>query len=78
MATPNPAHDRFHMMEMYRSELAALRRLARVSRAGYRAYVVDMARVARTGRRYVIHISEGKHRDLSALPAPQSREAGNG
>jgi hypothetical protein len=71
MAAINPAHDRHHTTEAYRSQLAALQRLARVSRAGYRAYVVDMARASKAGRQYVVHISEGKHHDLRALAARQ-------
>jgi hypothetical protein len=57
------ARHRFHVAEQYRTAPAAVRRVAQVNAAGYRAYSVGMA-----ARRYVVHISEGKREDLRALP----------
>ena len=68
MATTNPAHDRHHVREAYRSRLAATRRRDRLATAGYRAYLVDMAGTLPASRRYAIHISEGKRADLRGPP----------
>jgi hypothetical protein len=61
MAHPNPAQDRHHVVETYRSRARASRRVAQVNGAGFHAYMV-------VGRQTVVHISEGKRQDLSALP----------
>jgi len=68
MAHPNPARHRFHVTEQYRLRTRARRRLAQVSGAGFRAYMVDMAGTLPASRRYAIHISEGKRADLRGLP----------
>jgi hypothetical protein len=61
MAHPNPAHDRFHTTETYRSRSRAERRIAKLNAAGYRAYLI-------VGRHIIVHVSEGKRADLSGLP----------
>jgi len=62
MARPNPAHDRFHVVETYRSRPRAVRRVAQLTGAGFRAYMVIVRRLV------VVHISEGKRADLFGLP----------
>jgi hypothetical protein len=64
MAHPNPAHHRFHAIEIYQSRPRAVRRVAQVNGAGYRAYLIVV------GRQTIVHVSEGKRPDLSGLPRP--------
>jgi len=61
-AHSNPAHHQFHAIELYRSRPRAVRRVAQINGAGYRAYMVIVRRLV------VVHISEGKRADLSGLP----------
>jgi len=64
MAHPNPAHHRFHVVETYHSRPRAVRRVAQLTGAGFRAYMVIVRRLV------VVHISEGKRADLAQLPKP--------
>ena len=68
MATISPAHDRHHVIEHYRLRVRALRRVAQINSAAFRAYLVDMAGALPATRRFVVHISEGKRADLRGLP----------
>lgn len=60
----NQARDVHHVIERYRKPLNARVRLQQVKGAGYTAYIIyGMGAILHT-----VHISEGKHVDLSRLP----------
>jgi hypothetical protein len=61
MSRINPARDRFHAVERYRSWWRAARRVAELNGAHYHAYLV-------VGRTVVVHVSNGKRLDLRRLP----------
>jgi hypothetical protein len=67
MAHPNPAHHQHHAIETYRSRALAVRRVAQLNVAGFRAYMVVFRGLV------VVHVSDGKRRDLSGLPKAGAR-----